>query len=96
MDIQALAIYDNEGFILSQMQGSNLREPVGVPFMWIKVPAGKRLKNIDVSGEEHIPVFEELPKPETQKLQELVDQLIIDNLNMQQQIDTLITTGLEV
>lgn len=94
--MQTLIIYDEEGYILDQRAGNGLREPIGVPFLWIEVPAGKRLKNIDVSGEEHIPVFEELPKPETQKLQELVDQLIIDNLNMQQQIDTLITTGLEV
>jgi hypothetical protein len=94
--MKTLVIYDNAGAIISQMQGSDLREPVGVPFMWIEVPQGKILKCIDVSGEEHISVYEDLPKSYTEKLQELVDQLIIDNLNMQQQIDTLITTGLEV
>lgn len=93
---QTLVIYDNTGFIISQMQGSSLREPVGVPFIWLEIPHGKILKSIDVGGEKHRPVFEDLPKPETQKLQELIDQLIIDNLNMQQQIDTLITSSLEV
>lgn len=94
--MKTLVIYDKTGFILSQMQGSDLREPVGIPFMWIEIPLGKILKSIDVSGTEHKPAYEDLPKPENQKLQELVDQLIIDNLNMQQQIDTLITTNLEV
>lgn len=94
--MKTLIIYDNTGFIISQMQGSDLREPVGLPFIYIEVPQGKMLRSVDVSGTEHKPVYEDLPKPETQKLQELVDQLIIDNLNMQQQIDTLITTGLGV
>lgn len=31
--MQTSVIYDNTGFILSQVQGSNLREPVGVPFL---------------------------------------------------------------
>lgn len=91
-----LVIYDNTGFIINQMQGSDLREPVGIPFIWIEIPQGKILKSINVSGTEHKPVYEDLPKSETQKLQELVDQLIIDNLNMQQQIDILTTSNLEV
>ncbi|MDF2984722.1 MAG: hypothetical protein K0R50_232 [Eubacterium sp.] len=94
--MKTLVIYDETGFIISQMQGSDLREPVGLPFMYIEVPQGKMFRSVDVSGTENKPVYEDLPKPETQKLQELVDQLIIDNLNMQQQIDTLITTGLGV
>lgn len=94
--MKTLVIYDETGVIISQMQGSSLREPVGIPFIWIEIPTDKTLKSIDVSETEHNPVYGDLPKPETQKLQELVDQLIIDNLNMQQQIDTLITTGLEV
>ncbi len=94
--MKTLVIYDGTGFIISQMQGSDLREPIGIPFLLIEIPQGKLLKSIDVSETEHKPIYEDLPKPETQKLQELVDQLIIDNLNMQQQIDTLITTGLGV
>lgn len=30
--MQTLVIYDKLGFISSQAQGSNLREPEGVPF----------------------------------------------------------------
>ncbi|EMS70277.1 hypothetical protein [Ruminiclostridium cellobioparum] len=82
--MQTLVIYDETGFIISQMQGSDLRESIGVPYIFIEIPQNKILKSIDVSKTEHKPVFEDLPKPETQKLQELIDQLIIDNLNMQQ------------
>ncbi len=94
--MRTLVIFDEAGFIVNQMRGSDLREPVGIPFLWIEIPEGKYLKSIDVSGTEHKPVYVDLPKSETQKLQELVNQLIVDNLNMQQQIDTLITTGLGV
>lgn len=34
-------------------------------------------------------------KTETQKLQDMIDTLIMDNLNMQAQIDTLITSNLQ-
>lgn len=64
-----LIIYDHDGYIIAQMSGS-VREPVGIPFMWVKVPEGKRLVSIDVSGETHIPVFEDLPKTEVQQLKE--------------------------
>lgn len=94
--MKTLAIYDESGFIINQMQGSDLREPVGIPFIWIEIPQGKILKSINVSGTKHKPVYEDLLKSETQKLQELIDQLIIDNLNMQQQIDTLTVSNVEV
>ncbi len=84
--MQTLTIYDNEGFILNQMQGSDLREPVGVPFIWVEIPQGKMLIKMDVTGEEHTPVFEDLPKNETQLLGE---QVIL----MQQAIDDLILAG---
>lgn len=70
MENKTLIVYDNEGFILSQMQGSSLREPVGVPFIWVEVPQGKYLVSIDTTGEEHLPIFEDLPKSETDILKE--------------------------
>lgn len=84
--MKTLIIYDNTGFILSQMQGSDLREPVGIPFLWLEIPQGKLLKSIDVSGKERKPVYENLPKSETQLLQEKVDL-------MQAAIDDLILAG---
>lgn len=72
--MQTLIIYDNEGFILSQMSGS-VREPVGVPFLWVEVSEGKYVDSIDTTGEIDVPVFDDLPKSETQLLQEQVNDL---------------------
>ncbi|HEX2925680.1 MAG TPA: hypothetical protein VHP38_05410 [Ruminiclostridium sp.] len=70
-----LVIYDNEGFIISQMQGSSLREPIGVPFLWVDVPEGKYIKGVDVSERTHVPVFGNLQKSETQLMQEQINDL---------------------
>jgi len=40
MQNKTLIIYDAEGYIISQM-GGNVREPVGIPFMWVETPKGK-------------------------------------------------------
>lgn len=40
MQNKTLIIYDAEGYIVSQMDG-NVREPVGIPFMWVETPKGK-------------------------------------------------------
>ncbi len=83
--MQILVIYDHAGYIIYQAQG-NLREPVGVPFMWVDVPRGKYIERVDVSATEHTPVFADLPKTETQLLQNKIDL-------MQQAIDDLILAG---
>lgn len=67
--MQTLIIYDSEGFILSQMSG-DVREPIGIPFMWVEVPEGKYITGVDVSGEEHIAIFAEHPKSEADMLKE--------------------------
>lgn len=67
--MNTLIIYDETGYIILQMSGS-VREPVGIPFMWVDVPEGKRAISVDVSGETHIPIFEDLPKSEIQLLRE--------------------------
>lgn len=73
-----LVIYDNEGWVLSQISGSiPAREPVGIPFLWVEVPSGSRVIRVDVSGEEHVPVFEDIPKSDTQLLKEQVADLNI-------------------
>ena len=76
MQNKTLIIYDAEGYIISQM-GGNVREPVGIPFMWVEIPDGKRLVKIDTSAEEHQPVFADLPKPEIEELKEQISALNI-------------------
>lgn len=46
--MQYLIIYDNEGYVLSQINGA-AREPVGIPFQWINIPNDYYLKKMDVS-----------------------------------------------
>jgi hypothetical protein len=67
--MQTLVIYDTSGFILSQMQGSSLREPVGVPYLWVTIPDGKRLVSIDTTVTPNEPVYEDIPKTEIDIMQ---------------------------
>ena len=54
--MQTLIIYDSEGFIISQMSG-NVREPIGIPFMWVEIPEGHYAKEVDVTTEPHTAIF---------------------------------------
>ena len=47
--MQTLVIYDNTGFIISQIMDSSGREPVGIPFMWVDISQNKSLVRIDTS-----------------------------------------------
>ena len=69
--MEYLIIYDSTGYIISQMAGS-VREPVGIPYMRVKIPEGKRLIGIDTNKEEHEPIFEDLPKSEVEQLKEQI------------------------
>jgi len=71
-----LIIYDEVGYLISQMSG-DVREPVGVPFIWVDVPEGKILAGIDVSSEVHVPIFTNIPKSETELLKEQVNNLTL-------------------
>jgi hypothetical protein len=74
--MRTLIIYDDTGFIISQMAG-DVREPVGIPFLWVEVPQGIYITRVDVSEEEHKPIYENFPKSEVTLLQEQVDALNI-------------------
>ena len=63
-------IYDTTGQIISQMQGSDLYTPVGIPYLDIEISEGKYVTGIDISVTPNVAVFEDLPKSEVQKLQE--------------------------
>jgi hypothetical protein len=59
--MKTLIIYDNTGFILSQMQGA-VREPVGINYIYIDIPKNKNVIGVDVTNEVHVPIYEDLPK----------------------------------
>lgn len=82
--MQTLVIYDKSGFMVSQMQGSDLREPVGIPFIILEIPQGKRLVRIDVTKTPHIPVYEDMLNPNAtleQQISNLKAQLESAQLN---------------
>lgn len=79
--MKTLIIYDNEGYILSTRQGQPApREPIGVPFLNVEVPEGKRIKitdgiGVDVSKTPHELMLEDIPSSEIEQLKQTVADL---------------------
>lgn len=77
--MKTLIIYDNEGYILSVRQGQPApREPIGVPFLWIEIPEGKRIKDgvgVDTSVSPHKVILVDIPPTEIDLLKQ--ENLII-------------------
>lgn len=67
--MKTLVIYDISGKVFYKAQG-DIQEPTGIPFLWLEIPAGKILKNIDTTKEPHEPVFEDLPKTDMDNMKE--------------------------
>jgi hypothetical protein len=96
--MNTLIIYDNTGYVISQMAGS-VREPQGIPFLWVEIPEAKQLKRtdgigVDVSVTPHQAILEDIPPTKIEILEtelinnklamaELVEQQQADNLNNQ-------------
>jgi len=69
--MRTLVIYDVTGYLIQVMSG-NVREPVGIPFVWVEVPAGKYVERVDVSGEQHEVMLMDIPKtPEQLQIEAL-------------------------
>lgn len=89
--MNTLIIYDNAGYVISQMTGS-VREPQGgVQFLWAEIPEGKRLKitdgiGVDVSVTPHQAILEDIPPTEIEALRSDLNSAIIE-------LSTLIATG---
>lgn len=75
--MNTLFIYDTSGHIISNGQG-DVYVPVGVPSMWVEVPQGKRVTSFKTTMTPHKPIFEDIPKTETELVRE-----DINNLNIQ-------------
>lgn len=89
--VKTLIIYDETGYILNSEQGTPApREPIGVPYLLVDIPAGKQLKimdgiGVDVSVSPHQVILEDAPKSEIvllkeqlQATQEAVDFLLLN------------------
>lgn len=70
--MRTLIIYDANGYLISNVTG-DYRVPVGVPYLEIEVPEGKRIKNtngiaVDVSVTPHQVMLEDIPPSEVDEL----------------------------
>lgn len=74
--MRTMIIYDNAGYIVDIGGGEpSPREPVGIPFMFVEIPQGKRIKitdgiGVDTSITPHQVVLEDIPPSEIDSLKE--------------------------
>lgn len=87
--MKTLIIYDSTGYILDIRSGvPDPREPQGVPFLWVEIPSGKRIKvtnngiGVDTSVTPHTVILEDIPPTETEKLKAQVDAINIALANI--------------
>ncbi len=79
--MKTLVIYDEQGYILSTEQGQpSPREPIGVPFLNVEIPADKRIKTadgigVDVNKTPHEVILEDIPPSEIDQLKQTVADL---------------------
>lgn len=83
--MNTLVIYDSTGFIISQMSG-DIREPIGIPFMWVEIPQNKRLIGINTAKNPHVPVFEDIAPSETDIINERIQE-INDKMAMSEELN---------
>ncbi len=79
--MKTLIIYDNEGYIISTRQGQpSPRVPVGIPYLEVEIPEGKRIKitdgiGVDVTVTPHEVILEDIPPTEIELLKEQQQEL---------------------
>jgi hypothetical protein len=69
--MKSLIIYDNEGFIVDQKFGEGYRIPVGIPYLELDIPTGKQAISVDVSVTPNVPIYENIPETDSQKIADL-------------------------
>ena len=77
--MKTLIIYDHEGHIVYQASGA-VPEPKGIPFLWVDIPKGQRMKynngiGVDVSVTPNVAILEDIPKTEEDVMQEGLTRL---------------------
>jgi len=75
--MNTLIIYDSTGYAITW--GVGIREPIGIPHLWVEIPAGKQLKitdgiGVDVSVTPNVAILEDIPPAEMQLLQATVSE----------------------
>lgn len=86
--MEMIVIYDETGHVY-YCAGGSVTEPVGLPFLRVVIPDKKVLIRIDLSGEEPVPVYDDLPASETDKLRITVEALTGELLDTQEALAAL-------
>ena len=79
--MKTLIIYDNEGYIITTMQGQpSPRVPVGVPYLEVEIPQGKQIKitdgiGVDITKTPHEVILKDIPKTELDEVKEKLADL---------------------
>ena len=81
-------IYDETGKIF-YCATDDIVKPQGLPYITVEVPSGKILSGIDVSGETHEPIFEDMAKTDTEKLNTKIEELTNNLLDTQEALATI-------
>lgn len=68
--MKALIIYGNTGYVYQQMSGGYRKPEGGLDFLEVEIPEGKILKSINTTKTPNVPIFEDIPKTESEKTQE--------------------------
>lgn len=72
--MKVLVVYDNNGVVFNKINDAYI-VPNGLQHMEVVVPDDKILVGVDVSVTPHQPIFEDVPKTETELLKEENEQL---------------------
>lgn len=80
---KTLIIYDNTGRIVSSATGTadSYYKPVGLPYLEIEIPLGKRVKegtSVDVTVTPHQVILEDIPPSEIETMRADLDTAILE------------------
>jgi hypothetical protein len=72
--MKSLIIYDNTGYVYSQMEGCYVQPQGGVQYLEVEIPEGKILREIDVTITPNVPIFIDMPLNETDLLKKRIEE----------------------
>ncbi|AQS03534.1 hypothetical protein [Clostridium beijerinckii] len=81
--MNTLIIYDSTGTILSSPITGGYIKPTGeLHYLEVEITEGKVVTRVDTTKMPHVPVYEDIPKTELEKLQEQVENLTQANAEL--------------
>lgn len=76
--MKTLIIYDETGYPLTVASGTELREPIGIPFLLVEVPEGKKVVGVNTSVTPHQVILEDIPPSEIDVLRNDLNDAVME------------------